>query len=169
VAGAAGLLGHGRGDLDPRRLPGPAEEDAAADRRGPHRSRGRPRGQQGAEHEHADDGAAGALVPEAGRAAHAQAGHRQAAGRGDPGRRAREPGAEEDPGRGGRRQRHAVRVGVGVDVPGDRSVATAGPWDAVAPLGHATVTRSLSCSKRRWPMPGTSRSSSTVVKGWAER
>jgi hypothetical protein len=170
VPGAPGLLGHGRGDLDPRRLSGPADEDAAADRRGPHRRRGRSRGQQGAEHEHADDGAAPGLLPGVERAAPAQAGRGQAAGRGDPDRRAREPGTEEDPGRGGRCQGHAVRVGVGVGVAADdRAAATARRGDAGAELrrAQATVTRSLSWSKRRWPMPGTSRSSSTVVKGWA--
>ena len=176
VAGAAGLLGHGGGDLDARRLPGPADEDAAADRRRPHRRRGRSRGQQGAQHQRTDGGAAGALLPETERAARAQAGHRQAAGDGDPGRRTRAPGTEEDPGRGGRGQRHAVRVGVDVatnhrTATAEQRPTTAGRGDLAAGLGgrQAAVTRSLSCSKRRWPMPGTSRSSSTVVKGWAER
>jgi hypothetical protein len=221
MAGAAGLLGHGRGDLDAPRLAGPADEDTLPDRGRPHRRRGRSGGQQGPEDEHADDRVAAGVVPDAGRAGRRQARHDETAGRGDPRGRSREPGTENDPGRGGRRQRHPVRVGVGVGVaPTERREAltdrptattrraTIGPQRAAASgepavaaadreagaadrrVGaakrrvatvkratatadrrgsHPTVTRSFSWSKRRWPMPGTSRSSSTLVKGWAER
>jgi hypothetical protein len=193
MAGAAGLLGHGRGDLDTPRLAGPADEDTLPDRGRPHRRRGRSGGQQGPEDEHADDRVPAGVVPDARRAGRRQARHGQAAGRGDPRGRSREPGTENDPGRGGHRQRHPVRVWVGVGIaPTERGEArtdrptattrraTIGPqrvaatgepavaaadWDR----GHPTVTRSFSWSKRRWPMPGTSRSSSTLVKGWAER
>jgi hypothetical protein len=102
----------------------------------------------------------------------------QAASHRDPGHRQGEPGPEDDPGRGRHRQRHPVHVRVGIHGPADRSAGTTRIWtnrgsQTARPRWgarcHATVTRSLSWSKRRWPMPGTSRSSSTVVNGWAVR
>jgi hypothetical protein len=175
MAGAAGLLGHGRGDLDAPRLAGPADEDTLPDRGRPHRRRGRSGGQQGPEDEHADDRVAAGVVPDARRAGRRQARHHETAGRGDPRGRSREPGTENDPGRGGRRQRHPVRVGVAPtersEAHTDRPTATVKGATAAADRrgSHPTVTRSFSWSKRPWPMPGTSRSSSTLVKGWADR
>jgi hypothetical protein len=136
-----GLLGHRGGNLDPTRLPDPArvvdpaEQDGVTDRRRPHRGGGGARRQQGGEDERAGQGG-GAPVPEAGRAG-PQAGHGQGGGHDHPGRRRREPGPQEHPGGGGRRQRDPVHVGVRVGM-ADGTGRPAWP--------HATVTRSLSWS-----------------------
>jgi hypothetical protein len=155
-AQALGLLGDGGGDrdpaslLDPARVPDPffvlaldrvldpADQDAVPDRRRPYRGGGGARRQQGDEDEHADHGG-GALVPEAGRAARSQAGHGQGGGHDHPGRRRGEPGPEEDPGGGGRGQRHPVHVGVRVGVAIPNRAGRQG-WR------HATVTRSFNWS-----------------------
>jgi hypothetical protein len=125
VADAAWFLRDGSGDLDPGRVPGPADKDAASDGRRPYRRSGSAGGQQGGEHEHPNNGTVAALVSESRDAARSQTGHRQAEGRDQPGCSHGEPGAEEHPGRGDRRQGHAVNVRVGVAVTAGRSGSAA--------------------------------------------
>jgi hypothetical protein len=117
VAEPAGLLGHGGGDLDPRRLPDRADQDASSYGRRPQRGGGRAGRQQGAEDEHAGHDPVAATVAKAGRDARPQARRRQAERHGDPDHRHGEPGPEHDPGGGGRRQRHPIHVRVGVGRP----------------------------------------------------
>jgi hypothetical protein len=134
VAEAAWFLCDGSGDLDSCRSPDPAEKDAASDRRRSYRGGRRAGGQQGAEHQHADHGAAAALVSKARDSARSQAGHRQAEGCDGPGCRDGEPRSEQHSGRGGRRQHHSVHVRVCVAVTAGRAGIAAKARESLGPM-----------------------------------
>jgi hypothetical protein len=124
------FLRHRPGDLDTSRLSDPTGEHAAPDRRRPDRRRRRSRRQQRAEDQDTGHQAVPGVGPKPGAAsaeADAQAGDDQAEGGGDPGRRQREPGAEEYAGGGGRRQGDAVGIRIGIGGGWDGRARAAGP------------------------------------------